>query len=210
MPVNVTVLAGLTSPRSRRNLLLASGSRLGGDDPSAPRLRWVIASSFYRVSPPSSSSLVFCLHSEILLLLSLRRTLHFLYLLLTLPFSVLVTMATDFFEWGGDAGLMENTGACDTLAIHHCPSLYPLKSLSLSSLQLTAAGGKSRWTGARSMPSVSSCSVCPVFFFCTSDQTLINLAGVWWLGLVSYLRVKDTNVGFRFVEARYVCLHDKT
>lgn len=38
---------------------------------------------------------------------------------------------------------MEDTGAYDTLAIHHCPSLSPLKSLSLSSLQLTTARGKS-------------------------------------------------------------------
>lgn len=38
---------------------------------------------------------------------------------------------------------MEDTEAYDTLAIHHCPSLSPLKSLSLSSLQLTTARGKS-------------------------------------------------------------------
>lgn len=75
-----------------------------------------------------------------------------------LPFFVLVTMATAIFQQGGKAGgLMEDTGAYDTLAIHHCPSLSPLKSLSL---QLTTARGKSCWTSAWSTPSCHS--VCPV------------------------------------------------
>ena len=44
----------------------------------------------------------------------------------------------------------------------------PLKSLSLSSLQLTAAGGKSCWTSARYMP--SCCPVCPLIVYLRSKS----------------------------------------
>lgn len=58
---------------------------------------------------------------------------------------------------------MVDSGTCDRLAIHHCPSLSPFKSLSLSSLQLTAARGKSCSKSTTSMP--SCCPVCPVIVY---------------------------------------------
>ncbi len=141
MPVNVTVLAGLTSSRSRKDLPLAWGQ-------TSEEMTRLCPTSASSCLPSSTVPLCLCPLpvSHILWLyrcLSPASLSHLLYLLLTLPFFVLVTMATTVFEWGGEArGLMEDTGTYDSLAIHHCPSLSPLKSLSLSSLQLTAARGK--------------------------------------------------------------------
>lgn len=107
---------------------VGSGSDLGGDDLSV---------SWLCLLPSLDSvflDLIFLFTYNILPFpscFSLARS-SLLYLLLTLPFFVLVTMATAFFESGREArGLMEDTGAYDTLAIHHCPSLSLLLNLYL-------------------------------------------------------------------------------
>lgn len=130
MPVNVTVLAGLTSSCSGKDLLLVRGQTSEEVTCLCPACSCL----------PSSTVSLF-VRFLYLIFLSLSTTLpltlalpscfslahsSLLYLLLTLPFFVLVTMATAFFEWDGEAGgLMEDTGAYDTLAIHHCPSPSP-------------------------------------------------------------------------------------
>lgn len=170
MAVNVTVLVGLTSSRSRKDLPLALGQTSGDMTclcPASARSCLPSSTVSFCLCPLSLSHIV--LHLFLFHCLSCFSLAHssLLYLLLTLLFFVLVTMATAFFEWGGKAiGLMEDTGAYDALAIYHCPSLTPLKSLSLSSLQLTAARGKSCWTSARSMP--FCCAVCPVIVYLRS------------------------------------------
>ena len=179
MSANVTVLAGLASSCSRKDLPLARGhtsEEMTRLCPASPCSHLPSSTESHRLRPLSSS------HSSPSMALCLFRCLSpswfslarspLSYFLLTLPSFVLVTMATAFSEWDGEArGLMEDTGAYATLAIHHCPALSlspPLKSLSLSSLQLTAAGGKSCWTSARYMP--SCCPVCPLIVYLRSKS----------------------------------------
>lgn len=120
------------------------------------------------------------------------------YFLPTLPFFVLVTMATAFSERGGEAGgLMAETGACVTPAIHHCPSFSPLKSLSLSSLQLTAVKRKSCWNGARYMPSNSFVSPIIVYIESKTKKRVKDSEKTRWRFLLVLIQDFPVSGSFR-------------
>lgn len=122
------------------------GSDLGGDDLSGSRLRWFTPFLFDRVS--------FSLFAVLLLLVSNFPRCHYVSLLPWLLSSSNVVGMQD--RW-------QMRGPVYRLAAHQFPSLSPLKSLSLSCLQLTIERGKSSWICVRSNP-VPSCSICLAFF----------------------------------------------
>lgn len=141
MPVNVTVLAGLTSSRSRKDLPLARGQ-------TSEEMTRLCPASASSCLPSSTVSRCLCPLPQSLILwlfrcLSPPASLSHTLLYLLTHSALLCPCCHGYYRlrmrWGG---LMEDTGAYDTPAIHHCPSFSTLKSLSLSSLQLTAARGK--------------------------------------------------------------------
>lgn len=122
MPANVTVLKGLTSSHSRKDPPPASGQ------PSA-EMTCLRPDSACSCLLRLSVSLPVLFLYPVLLSVSKASTSFpplflfflFLYLPLTLPFFVCVTMATAFFKRGGEAaGPMEDAEAHDALSV---PSL---------------------------------------------------------------------------------------